>query len=87
MTKKKSVADLQKLVKEQEYELAEKSFYYFIKKAWGAIENSIYVDSYHIGNLAAHIQAHLEGEASLKQLIINYIWLSPKIRTKIFVYD
>lgn len=71
MPKRKSVVELQQLVKEQEYDLAEKSFYYFIKKAWNAIENSNYVDSYHIGNLAAHIQAHLEGELSLKQLIIN----------------
>lgn len=71
MAKKKTVAELQQLIKEQQYELAEQSFYYFIKQAWNAIENTTFIDSWHIGCLSSHIEAHLNGESSLRKLIIN----------------
>lgn len=71
MAKKKTVAELQQLIKEQQYELAEQSFYYFIKQAWNAIENTPFVDSWHLGCLAAHVEAHLNGDESLKKIIIN----------------
>ena len=52
-------------------DLAYNSFYHYIKQAWNNIEGVEFIDSWHIGCIAEHLQAQLFGDGRLQKLIIN----------------
>lgn len=47
------------------------SFYHYIKHAWDKIEGVPFVDSWHIGCIADHLQHQLLGEPDLQRIIVN----------------
>jgi predicted phage terminase large subunit-like protein len=52
-------------------DLAFNSFYHYIKQAWDVIEGVPFVDNWHIGCIAEHLQYQLLGEKSLQKIIVN----------------
>ena len=52
-------------------DLAFNSFYHYIKEAWNVIEGNSFIDNWHIGCIAEHLQYQLLGEKSLQKIIIN----------------
>lgn len=71
MPKKSSINEIQNRIREKEYDMSSESYYFFVRKAWQYVETVPFVDSWSIGCLTAHIEAHLKGDASLRKLIIN----------------
>jgi len=50
-------------------EMAERSLHHFIRQAWEHIESAPFVDNWHIGAIAEHLQAVSAGQ--IKKLLIN----------------
>lgn len=63
-------AELAELLQQEEYIQSEKSLYHFIKSGWEYFDPDPYIDSWHIGCIAEHVQACILGETSLKDLLI-----------------
>ena len=66
-----TLATIEEQVKEQQYEFCEESFYYFFKLAWQSFDPEPYLDNWHIGCIAEHLQAQSEGIPELRNLIVN----------------
>jgi hypothetical protein len=47
----------------------ERSFYEFVRGAWGVIESAPFIDNWHIGMIAEHLQAVTAGE--IKNIAVN----------------
>ncbi len=73
----RALQDYEALMQERIYEAAERSLYVFIKAAWGLINGEDFVDNWHIGCLAEHMQEFLKKKDSAigNRLLIN---ISPR---------
>jgi predicted phage terminase large subunit-like protein len=71
MQEKDELKKLEEEIEQAERDLCYRNFYYFIKAAWSIIEPAEFVDNWHVGLIADHLQGQLEGEKSLKNIILN----------------
>lgn len=65
------ISTIEEQINEESYELCEKSFRYFFKKAWSALDPEPYLHNWHIDCICEHLQAQAEGEPELQNMIVN----------------
>ena len=64
-------AELERLLKEEDYYLCEGSLYHYLKSGWSYIANGIYKDSWYIEAICDHVQACIEGRLGGNSLIVS----------------
>lgn len=69
----RDILELEKLLEEESYQLAEKSLYEFFKLAWNWYDPNPLVDNWHLECVCEHVQAALDRQ--IRRLIVN---ISPR---------
>lgn len=64
-------AELEELLIEEEYEACEESLYNFVRLGWQHADPAPFKPSPHIEIICEHVQACIEGDSQLKNLVIN----------------